>query len=199
MTTAMETAEQIAILEEVLDLFDQAAEQLRLLRNPRDRGVLPRGPRGLAARLARALRPGRAGGPAAGAAGRRGRDRLEALTAQPSDKAGGLAEAVPRTRGSLAVKPNSEAMMVVGDQLPIDDVSETSFETLQRLRGALALAPLAANVGVALGASFIRACVTAAMCRARFNCLSPLLLGNGGAGGPRLLEASTGAVPVYAA
>ena len=31
----METAEQIAILEDVLDLFDQAAEQLRLLRNPR--------------------------------------------------------------------------------------------------------------------------------------------------------------------
>ena len=35
MTTAMETTEQIAILEEVLDLFDQAAEQIRLLRNQR--------------------------------------------------------------------------------------------------------------------------------------------------------------------
>ena len=35
MTTAVNTAEQIEILEEVLDLFDQAAEQIRLLRNER--------------------------------------------------------------------------------------------------------------------------------------------------------------------
>ena len=35
MTTTVNTAEQIEILEEVLDLFDQAAEHLRMLRNPR--------------------------------------------------------------------------------------------------------------------------------------------------------------------
>ena len=35
MVTTVDTAEQIETLEEVLDLFDQAAEHLRALRNKR--------------------------------------------------------------------------------------------------------------------------------------------------------------------
>ena len=61
MTTAMETVEQIAILEEVLDLFDQAAEQIRLLRNERIEAYCLAVLEGSHGCPSRALRPGRAG------------------------------------------------------------------------------------------------------------------------------------------